>query len=645
MKRSTNTATPRRDDEDDLDTQDELDGHLQSIAEALASLSDLEHGPVGHDYKYNPFQSDDVTFANNSWILRLAQVQAWLHLDASVARADITDDPVGALVTFLKSIGQEDPGRCYKIKDDVVLLTIEGAEAISARLDSAQKLADSFIDALEDLSRKEATAEWETAWEEEDYSQADLEPIKAKTDNWRISDFAGKASNKRLNLNPTYQRGDVWPKGDSQKLIESILRGIPLPSIIILRPASDSANVVYEVVDGKQRLTAILRFIGKHPVALKRVAEADAKHPSVEFKAIFHENYKKFKRLWKTHMGESLTAKLEGQYYFPFPLPRNSPGLRGALAPLAGKYFHEIRDAEIQVGDGKHSVEDVFEGPGEYKIPVIEYLDAKPRQIHDVFHLYNKQGKHLNAEEIRNAVYHDLDLVKLLLVTAGDNSDIEQLAGFVAPEQRDRVIEVAAFLDEYRFGASRYKRTKILSWLVALLMSPSVDGDGLVIRSTAKQINSLLDAIRDAPPEMPHPLKDRHRLRRLVDDFHRCLDVHSGCDGWTKKFRDDKDGTKWQELQLIASLVAVFLICLVREHADDLLDERRDDLLKFTAQHPRPRKTQNKTQWAYIGEVSLGMLELLGISLESVEQALTERYGLNCLPTLRAARAHYDAGA
>ena len=628
-----------------MDTQDELDAHLESIADALASLSEYERGPAGYEFNCNPFHADDVVFTNNSWMLRLAQVQAWLHFDSSVVQADVAHDPVGALVNVFKSIGQDDPGRCYTIDGDKVLLTLEGAEALSSRLYSAQQFAARFSEWLEELPHAEATAEWEAAWEETDYGQADPDPIKAKTDTWRINDFAGKASSNRLNLTPTYQRGDVWPKGDSQKLIESILRGIPLPSVIILRPASDSANVVYEVVDGKQRLTAILRFIGKHPSALSRVAEADAKHPSVGFKKVFQENYKTFKRLWKTHMGESLSATREGEYYFPFPLPRSSKGLRGELAVLAGKYFHEIRDAEIQVGDQKQTVQEVFEGPGEYKIPLIEYLDAKPRQIHDVFHLYNKQGKHLNAEEIRNAVYHDLDLVRLLLVSAGDNPNIEMLAGFLAPEQRSKVSEIAGFLDDYRFGALRYKRTKILSWLVALLMSPSVDEGGLVIRSTAKQINSLLDAIRDAPSERPHPLKDRPRLCLLVDDLHRCLEVHSGCDGWTRRFRDDKDGTKWQELQLIASLAGVFLVCLVRGDADDLLDDRRDAILKFTAQHPRPRKTQNKTQWAYIGEVTLGLLDLLGVGLQSVEQALLDRYGLNCLPTLRAAQAHYDAGA
>ena len=101
---------------------EELAAQLQSIAESLASLSEIEEGPVGYELLVDPFQADDVDFTKNSWILQLAQVQAWLHLDASVARADIIDDPVGALVTFLKSIGQEDPGQCYKIEDGVVLL-------------------------------------------------------------------------------------------------------------------------------------------------------------------------------------------------------------------------------------------------------------------------------------------------------------------------------------------------------------------------------------------------------------------------------------------------------------------------------------------------------------------------------------------
>ena len=46
--------------------------------------------------------------------------------------------------------------------------------------------------------------------------------------------------------------------------------------------------------------------------------------------------------------------------------------------------------------------------PPNYKFPVIIYKKVTSEQIHEVFSLYNKQGKHLNAEEIRNALYHHL---------------------------------------------------------------------------------------------------------------------------------------------------------------------------------------------------------------------------------------------
>lgn len=626
---------------------DSYDGELlslfDSIAESLAALSEFEEGPTGYDLHVDPFDAHEVDFKNNSWLLRLAQVQPWLHLDASIARPDIEDDALSAAAAMLRSMGRDDVGKCLVVDGGVVTLTVVGADLLSVRLEVALKLATKFTEAREDLSRKAATAEWEESWEEEEeFGEPDPEPIKAKTDNWRISDFAGKATENHLNLNPTYQRGDVWPVRDAQKLIESILRGIPLPSIIILRPPSSGTNVVYEVVDGKQRLTSILRFIGKHPKAIARVAEEDRKHPEIGLAKWFQDDYRKFKRLWRTHVGESLTAKTEAQYYFPFALAQSSPAFRGDLAPLAGRYFHDIRDEMIQVGDYKQSVKVVFEGPGEYKIPLIEYIDAKPRQIHDVFHLYNRQGKHLNAEEIRNAVFHDLDLVKLLLVAAGDNPDIEKLAGFLAEEKHEKIKAIASMLDDYRFGTARYKRTKMLSWLTALLMCSAVDGDKLVIRSTAKQINTLLEEMKNSKPETPHPLQDRARLRKYIDDLHVCLGAHSGCDGWAEKFRDDASGVKWQELQLVASLVGIFLASLVVADMSAVLDLRREALLDLTRSMPRPKKTQNKTQWAYIGAVALGVLDVLQVTQDAASNSMRDRYGADCIPTLRAARELYE---
>jgi hypothetical protein len=60
---------------------------------------------------------------------------------------------------------------------------------------------------------------------------------------------------------PSCQRDYVWKKGMQQKLIDSILRGLPIPPVTVL-PASESEimGTRYWVVDGQQRLRTILKF-------------------------------------------------------------------------------------------------------------------------------------------------------------------------------------------------------------------------------------------------------------------------------------------------------------------------------------------------------------------------------------------------
>lgn len=62
---------------------------------------------------------------------------------------------------------------------------------------------------------------------------------------------------ERLNLNPSWQRDGVWPATRKPALIESLINGIPIPEITLwLRP-----DGVHDVVDGKQRLSAILEYM------------------------------------------------------------------------------------------------------------------------------------------------------------------------------------------------------------------------------------------------------------------------------------------------------------------------------------------------------------------------------------------------
>jgi hypothetical protein len=57
---------------------------------------------------------------------------------------------------------------------------------------------------------------------------------------------------------PEWQRQEVWSRSKRQNLIDSILRGWKLPKFYFLRVADDPEE--YEVVDGQQRLAAILEF-------------------------------------------------------------------------------------------------------------------------------------------------------------------------------------------------------------------------------------------------------------------------------------------------------------------------------------------------------------------------------------------------
>ena len=165
---------------------------------------------------------------------------------------------------------------------------------------------------------------------------------------WPVSEFVGYAEDGELSLSPSYQRADVWPTTTAQQLIESILRGIPLPSVILLQ-RTHSQRVMYETVDGKQRLTSILRFVGRHPRALDLVREKEETWGHAGLVQVFQTDYPQFKKLWRANESQTLTAGVAREYYFPFPLRTGDVKPLSGLDHLKGRYFCEIRDKTIDV--------------------------------------------------------------------------------------------------------------------------------------------------------------------------------------------------------------------------------------------------------------------------------------------------------
>ncbi|MDY7856945.1 DUF262 domain-containing protein, partial [Proteus mirabilis] len=74
-----------------------------------------------------------------------------------------------------------------------------------------------------------------------------------------IGELVNLYIDEELEIHPEFQRVYRWTPEQKSKLIESILLGIPLPSIFV----SQRQDGVWDVVDGLQRLSTIFSFMGE----------------------------------------------------------------------------------------------------------------------------------------------------------------------------------------------------------------------------------------------------------------------------------------------------------------------------------------------------------------------------------------------
>jgi Protein of unknown function DUF262 len=82
-----------------------------------------------------------------------------------------------------------------------------------------------------------------------------------KTDAYQMSigEVVSMYDNGELIINPEFQRLFRWDASQKSKLIESLLLGIPLPPIFVF----EKDNGSWELIDGLQRVSTILEFMGK----------------------------------------------------------------------------------------------------------------------------------------------------------------------------------------------------------------------------------------------------------------------------------------------------------------------------------------------------------------------------------------------
>jgi len=98
--------------------------------------------------------------------------------------------------------------------------------------------------------------------------------VSSVLEQYQISDFLDWYEKKRLVLNPEFQRRNVWTTPAKSFLIDTILRKLPVPKIYMRTKIDLKTRLsIREIVDGQQRLRAIMEFANDRLVLTKQAEE------------------------------------------------------------------------------------------------------------------------------------------------------------------------------------------------------------------------------------------------------------------------------------------------------------------------------------------------------------------------------------
>jgi hypothetical protein len=167
-----------------------------------------------------------------------------------------------------------------------------------------------------------------------------------RTDKLDISygELANMYENKELIIRPEYQRLFRWSPTQKSRFIESILLGFPTPAIFV----AEDAKGIWELVDGLQRVSTVLEFMGV-------LCDADGKNvpPSVLIKA----------------------------------------GHRPRIASIDGATFKAL-SLQVRLAIKRAGC----------RVEVIK-TGSKPEMKYEVFERLNTGGSELSQQEVRNCIF------------------------------------------------------------------------------------------------------------------------------------------------------------------------------------------------------------------------------------------------
>ncbi|MDC1420242.1 DUF262 domain-containing protein [Euryarchaeota archaeon] len=588
--------------------------------------------------------------SNYTWLYALKPI--WKVLDISKSEINWDEDEEKLRTNIIEVLKLED----YHSKRQFF-------EGLSEHLETSFKFIKDFYQALEeDKTKDEAYRLWLDSWKELELDEDDVfdKPILAETGSWNINQFSKYAKEGRLIIDPWYQRPFVWSDNDTRTLINSIILGIPLPSVILHRTMRDGIES-FEIIDGKQRITSILKFIGMHPTGEKfmkskisnmRFGDEDMKEiPDSLFlnlilldKSDFGDKYKNIKRFrkWRTDKHYGLITKKEKVDDARFlPIPFRKDEFSGELEKFNSKYYYEIREMYVQTPKSKVKVQEIFEELNDYRIPVIIYdKSTKPEQIRAVFNRYNTQGTKLNEQEVNNAAYHDLLAMKFVLAMTRVRPERgeEILPGIYSSIKSDTQ-KLESLFQSCGIKEGRYEWSKYLGFILGLLfnkLEKTKKGTLPTNLSTAAIIKSFWKSEKeDVRIKEKNCIIYSNLIGEAADSLH--CDVLWELMIENPIFKEKKVGSHiWNDPSFYSFFIGAIL-CQASDININLAieeDETYNKMVSFLKYLQPLGKTQAEGQWRYYAKVISQFCEIFGLTSKNFNDTNNLFDGYNLLDYL-----------
>jgi hypothetical protein len=212
--------------------------------------------------------------------------------------------------------------------------------------------------------------------------------------DWTTETLVSQLKRENIQINPRFQRRDAWKRDRKSRFIESLIVGLPIPQIVLAESKTDRGKFI--VLDGKQRLLAILQF-------------------------------------WGIGEGENNAYTLSGLT------------LRG---DLKRKSYEELATDPAYEAD--------YNALCNQPIRTIVIRNWKDTDfLHTVFLRLNTSSVTLSPQELRQALLPG-KFTDYIDDAAGQSPSLRQLLGISAPDPRMRDIEILARFLAFRFFADSY---------------------------------------------------------------------------------------------------------------------------------------------------------------------------------------------